>query len=176
MIKFIYYQVVDESKKMRVLDYIYLIKQIMKHKTTTIQLLLIMTFVLMACNDDKKGIPEGDLKEIGLEKKEIIVNNELSSFDISTKETAWWTTEVKEIIGEDEIVHANSYYIKEENGNIYKAARDTISGDWFEIIKVDPNILRVNLSSNNGGIDRTLIVILNGQLLQEEKLSISQMK
>jgi hypothetical protein len=105
--------------------------------------LFILSIILISCNDNKndgKGISP-DL--IGLSSKTASFSSKKDSVIISTQKNWWWFTSV-------------SYQDKTNSVQ----GEDSIKGEWFQIIKVDNQSIKIIVDKNLTDKERSLTVTL----------------
>lgn len=133
--------------------------------------LTILVFIGMSCSEDDKI---GQLRDIGLEKTEIKTTSEGASFSVKTKETGWGISRLQLFVEGEETLVENTFYIKDINGDKVNTYYETMSGEWYEVIKSAENEVTVKVLANDTGKERKLTVTITGIALLAGNLTIVQ--
>lgn len=121
--------------------------------------LVILVFIGMSCNKDSEI---GQMRDIGLEKTEIKVTSEGSSFSVKTKETGWGISRLLLFVDGKETAIHNTFYIKDIKGDKVNTYYETMSGEWYEVTKSTEDEVTVKISANETGKERKLVITITG--------------
>ena len=129
-------------------------------------LLGISIAAIVSCDNNE----EGGLTPIVPEQTEFTLDSKAASFTVSTKESGWFLHEIKEttIYG--------SQFIRNETQLIdgVNIPLDTMSGEWYEVIKSKPKEVTFHIAENTTQETRQLILTITGIGMSYDDITITQ--
>lgn len=127
---------------------------------------LFLVVTLYACEDDEPYV------KIGLEVNRVALDPKGDSIIVKTKGGYWGISTIYETV-DTTITHGDFYYRDTISGN-FESYQDTISINWFTIIKMDKDVF-VKVAPNNMGKEREIrLVLMKGNF--SDRLIVTQAK
>lgn len=140
-----------------------------------IALFLICIFCLIGCDDTIEA--PGRLSVINLEQHSMNVSPSSNSVTVGVgaDKITWYVLRSQtQGNGKSSTLYNTTYKYSDDRVKDVILYKDTLTGDWFKILKNKEGNLQVDIAKNELPYNRTLIIDVGGFLGQMESLVITQ--
>lgn len=140
-----------------------------------ISVFLVCILCMVSCDNTIEA--PGRLSMINLERNNVTVGASDSSVTVGVgaDKITWYVLRGQTMAnGESSTLNNTTYKYSDDRVKDIILYKDTLAGDWFEIIKNKDGDLQVNVAQNDFLYERKLVIDLGGFLSSSESLVITQ--